>query len=213
MPGYKPQVKSENGDMVDIPIAATYDENGNKFNEQYVSIAAQTFTEEQKAQARANIGAVSAEEAAPTYYDHYLHFYHAIRSEEHIYMVVRTKDKTKFTRDSFKQWLIDRGFTCEQESSNITWGKLNLFFPRFITPSADNKSMSFSNNTIGYDLFAICYGVNYFGNGSGQFIFVGKSLTEETTSNVNNMVPHLYIRAGNTTMTDHVVGAYGEIVE
>ena len=59
MPGYKPQVKSENGDMVDIPIAATYDENGNKFNEQYVSIAAQTFTEEQKAQARANIGAAS----------------------------------------------------------------------------------------------------------------------------------------------------------
>lgn len=45
--------------MVDIPIAATYDENGNKFDEQYVSVAAQTFTEEQKAQARANIGAAS----------------------------------------------------------------------------------------------------------------------------------------------------------
>lgn len=56
MPGYKPQVKSENGDMVDIPIAATYDENGNRFTEKYVSVAAQTFTEEQKAQARANIG-------------------------------------------------------------------------------------------------------------------------------------------------------------
>ena len=209
MPGYKPQVKSTNGDMVDIPIAATYDENGNKFNEQYVSIAAQTFTEEQKAQARANIGAVSAEEAAPTYYDHYLHFYHTIGNKNHVYMVVRTKDKTKFTRDSFKQWLIDRGFTCEQESSNITWGNLNLFFPRVITPYADNETMSFSENMTGRDMFGICYGVNFFGKGSGQFLFVGKSLI----TSGDGMISHLYLLANNNAMKDHVVGAYGEIVE
>lgn len=55
MPGYKLQVKTNSG-MVDIPIAATYDENGKKFQEEYVSVSPQTFTEEQKAQARANIG-------------------------------------------------------------------------------------------------------------------------------------------------------------
>lgn len=55
MPGYKPQVKSESGEMVDIPIAATYDENGNEIKK-YVSTFSQTFTDEEKAQARANIG-------------------------------------------------------------------------------------------------------------------------------------------------------------
>lgn len=55
MPGYKPQVKTNSG-MVDVPVAATYDENGKKFQEEYVSVSPQTFTEEQKAQARANIG-------------------------------------------------------------------------------------------------------------------------------------------------------------
>ena len=55
MPGYKPQVKTNSG-MVDIPIAATYDENGKKFQEEYVSVSPQTFTEAQKNQARINIG-------------------------------------------------------------------------------------------------------------------------------------------------------------
>lgn len=67
MPGYKPQVKSTNGDMVDIPIAATYDENGNRLTEQYVSTIAQTFTDEEKAQARANIGAADASGGAKVY--------------------------------------------------------------------------------------------------------------------------------------------------
>lgn len=58
MPGYKPQVKTNSG-MVDIPIAATYDENGNRITK-YVSTIAQTFTDEEKAQARANIGAAGA---------------------------------------------------------------------------------------------------------------------------------------------------------
>ena len=55
MPGYKPQVKTNSG-MVDVPIAATYDENGKNFQEEYVSVSPQTFTEEQKNQARINIG-------------------------------------------------------------------------------------------------------------------------------------------------------------
>ena len=58
MPGYKPQVKTNSG-MVDIPIAATYDENGNRITK-YVSTITQTFTDEEKAQARANIGAADA---------------------------------------------------------------------------------------------------------------------------------------------------------
>lgn len=67
MPGYKPQVKSESGEMVDIPIAATYDENGNRLTEQYVSTIAQTFTDEEKAQARANIGAADASSSSKKY--------------------------------------------------------------------------------------------------------------------------------------------------
>ena len=55
MPGYKPQVKSESGDMVDIPIAATYDENGNRFIEQYLTAVKQTLTNEQKTQVLKNI--------------------------------------------------------------------------------------------------------------------------------------------------------------
>lgn len=70
MPGYKPQVKSESGEMVDIPIAATYDENGNRLTEQYVSTIAQTFTDEEKAQARKNIGAASESAAGGRKYLH-----------------------------------------------------------------------------------------------------------------------------------------------
>lgn len=66
MPGYKPQVKSESGEMVDIPIAATYDENGNEIKK-YVSTFSQTFTDEEKAQARKNIGAADASGGGKVY--------------------------------------------------------------------------------------------------------------------------------------------------
>lgn len=35
MPGYKIQEKIANGEMVDLPIAATYDDAGNKIQEYY----------------------------------------------------------------------------------------------------------------------------------------------------------------------------------
>lgn len=122
MPGYKPQVKSESGEMVDIPIAATYDENGNKFDEQYVSIATQTFTEEQKAKARANIGAVSADEAGVKVYYHNLV---GKTSRSVAYFAVATNTAEPFTSSSLNKWLKDRGFIVEEAESSGLIGPPN----------------------------------------------------------------------------------------
>lgn len=67
MAGYKIQAKKTDGSLVDIPLAATYDDTGKKLSEEYVQTndlgdkcvlydETQSLSSDQKAKARANIG-------------------------------------------------------------------------------------------------------------------------------------------------------------
>ena len=67
MAGYKIQAKKTDGSLVDIPLAATYDDAGKKLSEEYVQTndlgdkcvlydETQSLSSDQKAKARANIG-------------------------------------------------------------------------------------------------------------------------------------------------------------
>ena len=211
MPGYRPQVKSENGEMVDIPIAATYDENGNEIKK-YVSTFLQTFTEEQKAQARANIGAVSASETVTTLYDHYIKAYSKYTSGniEYIFtFVIRTKDKTPFTFDSLIQWLKDRNFYFYSSTfGGGTYKDLNFFFPLFFSfLSNDDDSI----NTVRQ--LEKPFAITVIQEQDQIYLVVCTTSTISGSNEDDNRLEIYKLNGDSTILNDNVIGAYGEIVE
>lgn len=220
MPGYKPQVKSKNGDMVDIPIAATYDENGNKFDEQYVSIDTQTFTEEQKAKARANIGAVSASEIVTTLYDHYIKI--NVNSNgvinDIVTFVIRTKDKTPFTIDSLYQWLYDRGFYYNVSTfGGGNYNQVKFFFPLCSSFLAHSNISFKDSEDYDNDEFTKVFGIScLIERNTKKYISVYSVYLRDVNANGSSYrIKRISfdIEDEQVDFRDNVIGAYGEIVE
>ena len=145
MPGYKPQVKSENGDMVDIPIAATYDENGNRITK-YVSTMAQTFTEEEKAQARANIGAAGATGGGSIY----THTIFVGTARSGTWFSFNSTHSEEFqTFNDFAAWLDAHGFSHDTgTNANIYLSDFPIFFPTRMSPWV-RRDQNLSDGVVG----------------------------------------------------------------
>ena len=82
----------------------------------------QTLTDEQKEQARSNMGAASADEAGVKVYYHNLV---GTTSRNVAYFAVATNTAEPFTSSSLDKWLKDRGFIVEEAESSSLVGPPN----------------------------------------------------------------------------------------
>lgn len=82
----------------------------------------QNLTEEQKSQARENIGAASVDEAGAKVYYHNLV---GKISGNVAYFVVATNTAEPFTSSSLNKWLKDKGFIVEEAESSSLLGPTN----------------------------------------------------------------------------------------